>query len=173
MKTRIPAAVFSAALMAPAFIASPAAADDACRPGAEVRALVADFVASIQDDVKSQSARAATRLALVESVRTFRGARADTAAERKGLGEQISALARQLSEAENRVERKALIAAIHALTEQRHGGPGFTAEERQQLRGAIAGLKRALVHRADTPSEGRQLADAIRAIVQQFPCKPA
>jgi septal ring factor EnvC (AmiA/AmiB activator) len=173
MKTRFAAAACSAALLAPAFIAAPVAADDACRPGVEVRAMVADFVASLQDDVRSKSARAATRLALVESVSTFRGTRADTAAERKGLGQQISALARQLSDAETQVERKALTAAILALTEQRHGGPNFTAEERKELRGAIAGLKRAIVHRADTAAEGRQLADAIRAIVQQFPCKPA
>lgn len=173
MKNRITAAAFSAALLIPAFIASPAAADDACRPGAEVRVMVKDLVTSIHDDVKSQSARAATRLALVESVRTFRGAHADTAAERQGLGEEISKLARQLSDAENQVERKALIAMILALTEQRHGGPSFTTDERQELRGAIADLRRAIVKRADTAAEGRKYGHAISAIVQQLSCKPA
>jgi hypothetical protein len=173
MKTRITAAAFSAALLAPGLIAAPAAADETCRPGAEVRELVAAFVADIKDDVQSDRARAATRLALVESMRTFRGERAETAAERRGLGEQISAIARRQSETENRVEGKALAALILALTEQCHGGPSFNAEERQELRGAIAGLKRAIVNRADTAAEGESLAEQIRAIVQQFPCKPA
>jgi septal ring factor EnvC (AmiA/AmiB activator) len=173
MKTRITAAALSAALLTPALIASPAAADEVCRPGADVRVMVKDLVTSIQDDVRSQSARAATRLALVESVRTFRGARADTAAERKGLGKEISAYARQLGDAENQVERKALVAAILALTEQRHGGPNFTAEERKELRGAIADLRRAIVKRADTAAEGRKYGHAISAIVQQLSCKPA
>jgi hypothetical protein len=173
MKHRITAAAFSAALLAPGLIASPATADETCRPGAQVREMVADFVASIQDDVQSDRARAATRLALVESLRTYRGARADNAQERRELGQQISALARQQSNADTRLGGKALSAAILALTEQRERGGTFNAEERQELRGAIAGLKRAIVNRADTAAEGEQLAAAIRDIVQQFPCKPA
>jgi hypothetical protein len=173
MKTRIAAAAFSGALLAPGLIAAPAVADETCRPGAEVRDLVAAFVADIKADVRSDRARAATRLALVESMRTFRGERATTAAERRGLGEQISAIARRQSETENRVEGQALAAAIVALTEQRRGGPSFNAEERQELRGAIASLKRSIVSRADTAAEGEELAQAIREIVQQFPCKPA
>lgn len=173
MKTRLTAAVFSAALLAPGLIASPAAADETCQPGAQVRQMVADFVASIQDDVQSDRARAATRLALVESLRTFRGSRADTAEERKDLGQQISALARQQSDAATRVEGKALATAILALTEQRERGGTFNAEERQELRGAIADQKRAIVNRADNAAEGEELAQAIREIVQQFTCKPA
>jgi hypothetical protein len=173
MKTRITAAAFSAALLAPGLIAAPAAADETCRPGAQVREMVAAFVADIRDDVQSDRARAATRLALVESMRTFRGARADTAEERRGLGEQISALARQQNDAATRVEGKALAAAILALTERRERGGTFNAEERQELRGAIAGLKRAIVNRADSAAEGEELARAIRDLVQQFTCKPA
>ena len=46
MTTRITAAFLSAALLAPGLIAGPAAATETWRPGAEVRAIVADFVAS-------------------------------------------------------------------------------------------------------------------------------
>jgi hypothetical protein len=173
MKTRLTAAVFSAALLAPGLITSSAAADETCRPGAQVREMVADFVASIKDDVQSDRARGATRVALVESLRTFRGAQADTPEERRDLGQQISALARQQNNAETRLEGKALATAILALTEQRERGGAFNAEERQELRGSIATLKRAIVNQADTAAEGDQLAQAIRALVQQFTCKPA
>ena len=173
MKTRITAAFLSTALLAPGLIAGPAAAVETCRPGAEVRAMVADFVASIQNDVQSESARAATRLALVESLRTFRGARADTADERNELGKQISALARKQSDAQTRVEGKALAAAILALTEQRRGGGTFTAPERQELREAVADLKRAIVNRADNAAEAEAFGQQIRDLVQQFTCRPA
>lgn len=174
MKTRVTAAALSAALLTPGLIAGPASAAPAtCRPGAEVRTMVDEFVTSIQDDVKSESARAATRLALVESVRTFRGERAATAADSQGLGEQISALARQQKNAETRLEGKALAAAILALTEQRQRGGNFTAAEQQELRGAVADLRRAIVNRADNAAEADAFGQKIRAIVQQFPCKPA
>ena len=173
MKTRLTAAVFSAALLAPGLIASPAAAEATCQPGAQVREMVADFVASIKDDVPSDSARAATRLALVESLRTFRGAQAATPEERKELGQQISALARQQSDPATRLEGKALATAILALTEQRERGGTFTAAEQQELRASIASLKSALVNQADSAAEGDQLAQAIRDLVQQFTCKPA
>ena len=94
--------------------------------GAEVRTQVHALVASLRDDVKRKSSRAHLAAALVDALHTFRGADAGTAAERRGLGMEISALARQLKEAPDRVARKAIIVQILALTEQRERGPSPT-----------------------------------------------
>lgn len=174
MKIRtIGASVLTSALLTAGLAAAPAAADESCSPSSEIRELIATFVADIRDDVKAKDARAATRLALVESMRTLRGERAETRQERRGLGEQISALASQQRDSENRVEGRALSAAIVALTEQRERRGRLTAEERKELKGAIAGLEAAVVARADETGEGEDLSTAIREIVRRSTCKPA
>lgn len=164
------AATLAGALLSAGLMTAPATADETCRSRAEVRGMVADLVAEIRDDVRSRPARAATRLALVESMRTFGGDRATTARERRALGQEIAALARRQSETQNRVEGRALATAIQALTEQRERGGTFTAQERKELRGDIAALRRALVQRADSRAEARRIATAVRALVQQFTC---
>ena len=172
MITRSAAAALTGVLMAGGIAVAPAQAADPCRPGSEVRAMVAAFVAGLHDDVRSERARAATRTALVESMRTFRGQRADTPAERRGLGEQVSALAKRQRETSNPVEKRALATAVLALVEQKERGR-FTPGEQQQLRDSIAALRRVLVSRADSAAEGAELAAAIRELVQQFTCSPA
>jgi hypothetical protein len=165
---RIASVVSATALV---FSLAPATANAVgCASASEVRTQVADLVHSLRDDVKSRPARAATGDALVEAVRTFRGAKADTAAERRGLGEQISALAQQLQAAGSLVERKALIAEIRALTEEREKG-AFTAEERARLRAAVAALKDALVASTDNRAEARQVSTAVRGLQGQFGCQ--
>lgn len=166
------ASTLSAALMSAVAVATPAVAGESCGRGSEVRELVATFVGDIRDDVKSKEARKATRLALVESMRTFRGERADSRAERRGLGQEISDLARQQRDAENRVEGQALAAAILALTEQRERSK-FRAGERKELKGSVSDLEAAIVDRADSQGEGEEISAAIRELLQQFTCKPA
>jgi hypothetical protein len=107
--------------------------------------------------------------ALVETVRTFRGANADTAAERSALTEQILALAHQLKDATTAVERKALALEIKALNEQRDRG-GITAEERAELRLALTALKNALVNRTDTAGEGQAVVAFVKSLQAQFAC---
>lgn len=172
MNVRTAALTVSSALLSAGLVAAPAAADESCRSSSEVRGMVAAFVADIRDDVKSDRARAATRKALVQSMRTYRGERADTAVERRALGEQISSLARQQRNTQNAVEKRALATAILALVEQRERGR-FTAAERKELRGSVAGLKRAVASRADNADERAEIAAAIRQIVQQYTCSPA
>ena len=142
---------------------------ESCASRSGVRTQVADLVQSLRDDVTSRPARVATAHALVETVHTFRGKDAETAAERRELGGQISALAKQLQEAPTRVERKALVLQIKALREQREPG-GFTAEERAELRAALAALREALVGSTDSSAEASAVADAVRALQAQFTC---
>lgn len=146
-----------------------AVAADSCASRSAVRTQVADLVRSLRDDVKSRPARSATADALVETVRTFRGAQADTAGERSALGQEISALAKQLKDASTLVERKALVLQIKGLREQRDRG-GVTAEERADLRAAVAALKAALLDRTDSRAEDRGVADAVRELQAQFSC---
>lgn len=148
------------------------AAADPCVSGAEVRTQVRALVASLKDDVKRQSSRAHLAAALVDALQTFRGADADTAAERRELGEEISALARQLNDAPDRVARKAIIVQILALTEQRERG-AFTDAERTQLNEALTALKNAVVAKTDGGAEGRAVAAAFKEIRAQFRCTPA
>ena len=142
----------------------------ACASRSAVHTQVADLVHSLRDDVHSRPARSATAHSLVEAIRTFRGADANTAAERRALGEQISALAKQLQTAGSLVARKALIAEIHALTEQREHG-AFTAAERAELRADVAALKNALVDSTDRRAEAGQVSAAVRALQAQFSCQ--
>lgn len=166
------AAAMLAASLTPLAYAAPASAADPCVSGAEVRAQIAELVAGLTDDVRSDAARAATRKALVESLRTYRGARADTPEERRELGLQIAALARRQSQTENRVEGRALSAAILALVEQREVGR-FTAGEREELRLALVALRRAVVARTSNDAEGLAVANAFKALHSQFVCTPS
>ena len=148
-----------------------AAAAEPCVSGAEVRAQIQELVAGLRDDVKSQRARAATKAALVDSLRTFRGYRADSAEERQELGQEISALARRQSETNSRVEGRALAASIVALTEQRERGR-FTADERDELRASLRSLRNAVVAKTSSDAERQQVADAFKALHEQFTCTP-
>jgi hypothetical protein len=169
MKTRILAvAVAAAATLVPTLAASPADAAR-CVSGAEVRRQVSGFVHSIRDDVESPSARAAVRGAFVESVKAAKGAKADTPKEKKGLGKEISALARTLKDAETLVERRAIIAEIHALQEQKRADE-VTSDDVDSLQADVKKVKRAIVKKTDTVGEGRQVAEFVHALMAQFDC---
>jgi hypothetical protein len=109
---------------------------------------------------------------LVDTLHTFRGLEADSAAERQALGQAIAALARELRSAPSLVARKAIVADILALTEQRERGP-FTAAERAELKAAVAALRDAVVARTNRAVEGRDVAAAFSALHEQFTCRPA
>jgi hypothetical protein len=155
-------------------LALPASATtaDPCVSGAEVRAQVQALVASLRDDVTSKKSRAHLAAALVDSLDTFRGAKADTAAERRDLGLQIAALGKTLKDANGLVARKAIVVEILALTEQRERGP-FTDDERAELKAAITALKKAVIAKTDSRAEGQAVAEAFKALHEQFNCTPA
>jgi len=163
------ASVASAAALVLSLSPVAASAAGQCASRSEVRTKVAALVHSMVDDVESRPARAATAKALVEVDRTFRGAKADTAAERRGLGEEISAYLRQLRTAHSRVEGTALAAYIESLRVQRDGG-ALTAAERAELRADVAALKAALVDRTDRPAEARGVSAAVRYLQSQYGC---
>ena len=140
-----------------------------CLSGQEVRQQVSEFVHTLRDDVKSPKVRSDVKAALVESARTARGAKADTPKERKGLGAEISVLARQLKDAENRVERAALIAQIHALQEQKRADH-TTAKDVRKLRSDIHRVESRLIAKADSRAEGRQIAAFVHGFMAQFSC---
>ena len=165
---RIAGVATAAALLLPLSTTAATAADP-CASRAQIRMQVSDFVHGLKDDVTTPSARSATADALVQTVRTFRGANADTAAQRSALTDQIVALAQQLKDATNPVERKALALEIKALNEQRDRG-GITPDERAQLRLALAAVKIALVDSTDTPGEGQAVAAFVKALVAQLAC---
>jgi hypothetical protein len=166
------AAAMTAAVTTAAIGPSTATAADPCVSGAEVRAQVHELVASLRDDISAKSTRAHIAAALVDTLHTFRGSHADSAAERRELGEAIAALAQQLKSAPSLVARKAIVADILALTQQRERGP-FTAAERAELEAAVAALKDATVARTDRAVEGREVAAAFSALHEQFTCRPA
>lgn len=164
------ASVASAAALVFSLAPGTANAAAACASRSELHTQVAGLVHSLRDDVHSRPARSATAHALVDAIHTFRGVDANTAADRRGLGEQISALAQQLHTAGTSVERKALVVEIHALTEQREKG-AFTAAERAQLRADVAALKNALVDSTNRRAEAGQVSAAVRALQAQFSCR--
>jgi hypothetical protein len=170
ISTRLGIVTATAVMTGGSLFATPATAAAApCVSGQEVSAQVHALVASLKDDVKSPSARAATTRALVQTVRTMRGAKATTAEQRQGMGEQISALAKRLHTASNRVERKALVAQILALTEQRSRG-AVTDADRAAHKAAVAALKAAVTARTNTPAEDRGVAEAFKALHEQWNC---
>jgi hypothetical protein len=168
----VTAAVITAAMTTAAIVPSSATAAEPCVSGAEVRAQVHELVASLRDDIGARSTRAHIAAALVDTLHTFRGFEADSAAERQALGQAIAALARELKSAPSLVARKAIVAEILALTEQRERGP-FTAAERAELKAAVAALRDAVVARTDRAVEGREVAAAFSALHEQFTCRPA
>jgi hypothetical protein len=175
--SRASAAVAAAALTAATMVgtsiqASATEPAEPCASGADVRAQVHALVAGLQDDINSRSTRAHLAAALVDTLHTFRGAKAATAEERRELGLQIATLAKQLQEAQGLVARKAIVADILALTEQREAGR-FTADERAQLNAAIAALENAVIAKTDTGVEGREVAEAFSSLHEQFTCSPS
>ena len=169
MKSRLAAAAAVAATsLVPLSMAAPADAAR-CVSGAEIRKQVSTFVHSLKEEAPSTEARTALRGAFVQSVRTARGAKADTPEERKGLGEQISALATQLKDAPGLVERKALIAQIHALQEQKRADE-VTEEDVESLKSDLRKVKRALVAQAGSEAQGQQVKAFVHALMAQFDC---
>jgi len=162
------AGVVAAAATAPVVVSAPAEAAR-CLSGTEVRQQVATFVHGLRDDVKASDARVAARGAFVESVEAARGVKAETPEERRGLGEQISALARQLRNAPGLVERKALIAEIHALQEQKRQDH-VSASDVRELKSDVKAVKRAIIAKVDTRAEGRQVAAFVHDLMDQFSC---
>ena len=160
--------VAAAAATAPVVLNTPAEAAR-CVSGAEIRQQVATFVHGIRDDVRSADARVAVRGAFVESVKAARGVKAQTPAERRELGEQISALAKQLEEAPGLVERKALVAEIRALQEQKRQDR-VSGSDIRELEADVRAVKRAIVAKVDTWREGRQVAAFVHDLIDQFDC---
>jgi uncharacterized coiled-coil DUF342 family protein len=140
-----------------------------CVSGAEIKQQVSTFVHSLRDDVKSADARRAARAAFVESVKAARGAKADTPAEKAALGQEISALAKQLKSATNVVERKAIIAEIDALVDQKKSSP-TDAGDVETLTSDIHRLGRSIQHRTDTAAEDQQVAAFVHQLLAQFDC---
>jgi hypothetical protein len=161
------ALVLPATTAATASTAAPSAAK--CVSGAEIKQQVSTFVKSLRDDVKSADARRAASAAFVQSVKAARGGKADTPAARAALGQEISALAKQLKSATNLVERTALIAEIQALVDQKKSAP-TTATDVQTLRSDIHALGRAIQHRTNTAAEDQQVADFVHNLLAQFNC---
>ena len=168
----VAAAVMTVATATAAIVPSTATAADPCVSGAEVRTQVHELVASLRDDIGARSTRAHVAAALVDTLHTFWGFEADSAAERQELGQAIAALAKELKSAPSLVARKAIVADILALTEQRERGP-FTVAERAELKAAVAALKDAVIARTDRAVEGREVAAAFSALHEQFTCRTA
>lgn len=152
--------------------AGPASAAASCPTEQGARAQVAALVAQLHDVVPSRSARAATRVALVHSLHALRDTTAPTPAERANLGRQISALARTLHTAPGLVERKAIIASIHALQAQKKARGPLTDAQRAQVTADDAALERAIVARADTRAQRRAITAQFRTIHESFTCTP-
>lgn len=174
MKTRVRVAAVAAATLMTSTLGfvGPVQATESCVSGAEVRTRVHALVSSLRDDVKSPSTRSALAAALVDTLKTFRGAEASSPAERRELGQEIAALARQLKDANTRVARKAIVLEILALTDQRRQGP-LTTAEKTALDAAVAALKQAVVAKTDGGAEGRAVAAAFKSLHAQFVCTPA
>lgn len=169
MKHRVlPVVVALAAAVLPVIAATPASAA-VCVSGSEIRQQVSTFVLSLRDDVKSPDARSAARAAFVQSVKAARGAKAHTPAEQAALGQEISALAKQLQNATNLVERKALVAEIQALTDQKKHAP-TTADDVQTLRTDVHALGRSIQQRTSTAAEDNQVAAFVHTLIAQFSC---
>jgi hypothetical protein len=164
----LPVVILAASVLGPVAMSTSASAAR-CVSGADVRQQVSTFVHSLRDDVKAPSTRDAVRAASIETVRAARGVKADTAAERTALGAEISALARQLQGATSLVERRAILAQIHALQEQKRAGR-VSSRDLTVFRADIQGLKRAIVAKTDTPAEGKQVANFAHALMAQFNC---
>jgi hypothetical protein len=155
-------------LVSPVMMASSADAAR-CVSGAEVRGQVAAFVHSLRDDVANSSTRGHVRAALNDSVKTARGAKADTPKENRGLGKEISALARQKKDAEDRLARAAINAQIHALQEQKRADH-LSDRDVKELEKDVKRLEKRLVAKTDSHGEGREISASVHAIMAQFNC---
>jgi len=149
--------------------AGPASATASCPTDHGAKAQVAVLVAQLHDVVQSQKARAATRHALVRSMHALRGEGAKTKADRVNLGQQISALAKTLHDAPGLVERKAIVASIHALQAQKQHGP-MTHAERAQLKADNAALEKAVLSKVDNKAEIKAITAQFRKIHESFTC---
>lgn len=149
--------------------AGPASAAASCPTDHGAMAQVAVLVAQLHDVVHSHKARAATRHALVRSMHALQGEQATTTAERANLGGQISALAKTLHSATSLVERKAIIASIHALQAQKQHGP-MSHAERAQLKADNAALRKAVVAKLDNKAEIKAITAQFRKIHESFTC---
>lgn len=161
------AAVLAAALSFG--IAGPASAAASCPTDRGAKAQVAALVAQLRVAVPSRSARANTRRALVQSMHALRGENAKTKTERASLGRQISALAKTLHTATSLVERKAIIAAIHALQAQKQRGP-LTKAQGAHLKADDAALEKAVVAKLDNKAESKAITARFRKIHESFTC---
>ncbi len=146
-----------------------AVAAESCASRSEVRAQIGDLVHDLRDDVRSRSTRSTIARSLVETLRTIRGEHADTAAERRAIGEEMARRARELRNTEEKAKGRALRLWLEDLREQRERG-ALTAEERDELRGAVEALKQALVERTDTRAEDRAVSADVRRLQADFAC---
>ena len=149
--------------------AGSASATASCPTNHGAKAQVAALVAQLHEAVPSHSARAATKRALVRSLQAMRGKQAKTKAERVNLGQQISALAKTLQTATTLVERKAIIASIHALQAEKKAGK-LTKAERAQIKADNKALKRAVVAKLHTNTEIKAITAQFRLIHHSFTC---
>ena len=150
-------------------IASPASAAASCPTDQGAKAQVSALVAQLYDVVPSHKARVATRVALVQSVHALRDTSAPTKSERANFGQQISALAKTLHTAPGLVERKEIIAAIHALQAQKARGP-VTGKQRAQITADAAALEKVIVAKADTKAQQKSITEQFRKIHLSFTC---
>ena len=175
VKTRMRVAAVAAATLMTSSLGSmaPVQAQESCVSGAEVRTQVHALVSSLRDDIKSSSTRSALAAALVDTLKTFRGAEAcePGRATRARSGDRRSRQ-EQLKDANTRVARKAIVLEILALTDQRRQGP-LTTAEKTALNAAVAALKQAVVAKTDSGAEGRAVAAAFKSLHAQFVCTPA
>ena len=149
--------------------AGSASATASCPTIHGAKAQVAALVAQLHEAVPSHGARAATRRALVQSLQAMRGKEAKTKAERVNLGQQISALANTLHNATSLVERKAIIASIHALHAEKKAGQ-LTKAERVQIKADNKALQRAVVAKLHTNVEIKAITAQFRLIHHSFTC---
>jgi hypothetical protein len=149
--------------------AGPASAAASCPTDKGAKTQVAALVAQLHDVVPSHNARAATRVALVHSLHALRDTSTPTKADRVNFGKQISALAKTLHTAPGLVERKAIIASIHALQAQKAHGP-LTAHQRTQITADDAALEKVIVAKADTRAQQKAITAQFRLIHKTFTC---
>jgi hypothetical protein len=149
--------------------AGSASAAASCPTNQGAKAQVAALVAQLHEAVPSHSARAAIKRALVQSRQAMRGKEAQTKSERVNLGQQISALAKTLHTATTLVERKAIIASIHALQAEKKAGK-LTKAERAQIKADNKALKKAVVAKLDTSAEIKAITAQFRLIHKSFTC---
>ena len=142
-----------------------------CVSGAQVSDQVHSMVAGLRDDVTSGRGRSALAHAMVDTLHTYRGMDANSAAQRQALTEQLAALRHQLHTAGSKVERAALRLDIKALMEQRERG-AFTAAERATIRTYLDALRHAVMAKTDTRVEGQDVAAAFRSLHTQMGCRP-